>query len=107
ANKYSRTDMGRSMAEITAALLEQIPTSASLTVDSLHRRFDIRAENGKLFQTESAVAENGKEAFPETHEVNWIIGSGANGFGALLKRGDFLFAAPPSFSFTTQSPRTS
>jgi hypothetical protein len=103
ASKYSRTDMGRSMAEITPSLLEKIPHSASLVDDRLHRHFDLYVEDEKLFQSEYEKGPDGKEAFRETHKVDWIIGSGANGFGALLKRGDFLFEAPLSFYSKTQS----
>jgi hypothetical protein len=103
ASKYSRTDMGRSMSEITAALLEKIPNSASLVDDRLQRHFDLYVEDGKLFQSEFEKGPDGSEVFRETHELNWIIGSGANGFGALLKRGDFLFEAPLSFYSKTQS----
>jgi hypothetical protein len=103
ASKYLRTDMGRSMSEITPYLLERIPTSASVVDDRLHRHFDVHAEDGTLFQSEYEVGEGGKEVFRETHAVDWIIGSGANGFGALVKRGDFLFEAPLSFYSKTQS----
>ena len=103
ASKYSRTDMGRSMSEITASLLEKIPNSASLVDERLQKHFDLYVEDGKLFQSEYEKGPDGNEVFRETHEVNWIIGSGANGFGALLKRGDFLFEAPLSFYSTTQS----
>jgi hypothetical protein len=103
ASKYSRTDMGRSMSEITASLLEKIPNSASLVDDRFHKHFDLHVEGGKLFQSEYERGPDGKEAFRETHELDWIIGSGANGFGALLKRGDFLFEAPLSFYSKTQS----
>ena len=96
-SKYSRTDMGRSMAEITPSLLETIPTSAAVVDSRLHRHFDVHAEDGKLFQSEYEIDQDGKEVFRETHPVGWIIGSGANGFGALIKRGDFLFEAPLSF----------
>lgn len=37
ASKYFRTDMGRSMSEITPKLLEQIPTAASVVDDRIHR----------------------------------------------------------------------
>ncbi|MGH9745116.1 MAG: tetratricopeptide repeat protein [Candidatus Acidiferrales bacterium] len=91
------------MSEITPALLEKIPSSASVTDDRLHRHFDLHAADGKLFQSEYAIADDGKESFRETHALKWIIGSGANGFGALLQRGDFLFEAPLSFYSKTQS----
>jgi hypothetical protein len=103
AGKYSRTDMGRSMSEINASLLEKIPNSASVVDDRLQKHFDLYVDDGKLFQSEYEKGPDGKEVFRETHEVNWIIGSGANGFGALLKRGDFLFEAPLSFYSKTQS----
>ncbi|MGA9890226.1 MAG: hypothetical protein WBQ31_22195, partial [Candidatus Acidiferrales bacterium] len=94
--------MGRSMSEIIPGLLEKIPTSASLFDDRTHRHFDIHAEDGKLFQSEYEI-EGGKELFRETHPVDWLIGSGANGFGALIRRGDFIFEAPLSFYSKTQS----
>src|SRR5580700_3922155 len=102
-SKYSRTDMGRSMAEITPSLLETIPTSAAVVDNRLHRHFDVHAEDGKLFQSEYEIDQNGKEVFRETHPVDWIIGSGANGFGALIKRDEFLFEAPLSFYSRTQA----
>jgi hypothetical protein len=103
ASKYSRTDMGRSMSAITPSLLERIPTSAAVVDDRLHRHFDVHSEDGKLFQSEYAIGEDGKEVFRETHAVDWIIGSGANGFGVLLQRGEFLFEAPLSFYSKTQA----
>jgi hypothetical protein len=103
ANKYSRTDMGRSMSEITPTLLGKIPTAASVVDDRLHRHFDVRAEDGRLLQSEYEIGEDGKEVFRETYPVDWIIGSGANGFGALIKRGEFLFEAPLSFYSKTQA----
>jgi hypothetical protein len=103
ASKYSRTDMGRSMSQITPTLLEKIPTAASIVDDRIHRHFDVRAENGKLLQSEYEIGNDDKEVFRETHPVEWIIGSGANGFGALIKRGEFLFEAPLSFYSKTQT----
>jgi Tetratricopeptide repeat len=95
--------MGRSMSEITPSLLERIPASASIVDDRLRRHFDVHAEDGKLFQSEYEIGEGGQEVFRETRPVDWIIGSGANGFGVLVKRGDFLFEAPLSFYSKTQS----
>jgi len=89
--------MGRSMSEITPSLLETIPTSATVTDDRIHRRFSVHVEDKKLFQSEYEAGPEGNDALREAHEVNWIIGSGANGFGALLQRDDFLFEAPLSF----------
>jgi len=103
ASRYSRTDMGRSMSEITPALLEKIPTAASVVDERIHRHFDVRDEDGKLLQSEYEIGNDGKEVFRETHPVEWIIGSGANGFGALIQRGEFIFEAPLSFYSKTQA----
>lgn len=91
------------MSEITPTLLGKIPTAASVVDDRLHRHFDVRAEDGRLLQSEYEIGEDANEVFRETHPVDWIIGSGANGFGALTKRGEFLFEAPLSFYSKTQA----
>jgi hypothetical protein len=95
--------MGRSMSEITPTLLGKIPTAASVVDDRIHRHFDVRADDGKLLQSEYEIGKDGEKVFRETHPVEWIIGSGANGFGALIQRGEFLFEAPLSFYSKTQA----
>src|SRR5437763_14856875 len=94
--KYSRTDMGRSMVKVDAALLKTIPTSASVFDQHLNRHFEQYTKDGALFQSEFEVAADGKEVFRETHKVDWIIGAGANGFGGIVQRADDLFEAPLS-----------
>ena len=94
---FLRTDMGRSMSEITPSLLGNMPTSASIFNSKLNRHFEIAAHDGKLYQSEYETALDGKEVFRETHKVDWIIGSGANGSGAIVRRDDYLFEAPLSF----------
>jgi len=94
---YSRTGMGRSMSEITTALLERIPTSASIFDPKLKRHFDLFARDNNLYQSEYETAADGKDVFRETRKLDWIIGSGTNGSGAIVKQDDFLFEAPLSF----------
>jgi predicted negative regulator of RcsB-dependent stress response len=94
---FLRTDMGRSMSEITPALLERIPSSASIFDPKLNRHFEVYARDGHLYQSEYATSADGKDVFRETRKVEWIIGSGANGSGAIVKQDDFLFEAPLSF----------
>ena len=96
-DSYSKTDMGRSMASVTPSLLGRISTSASLFDPRSQRHFETSVRNNELFQAEFATAPDGKEIFRETHKVEWIIGSGANGFGAIVRRGNYLFEAPLSF----------
>jgi len=94
---FSRTDMGRSMSEITPALRDRIPTSASIFDPRLKRHFEISVHDKNLYQSEYETAADGQDVFRETRKVEWMIGSGANGSGAIVKQEDFLFEAPLSF----------
>ncbi|PYX40358.1 MAG: hypothetical protein DMG81_06495, partial [Acidobacteria bacterium] len=94
---FSRTDMGRSMSEATGASLARIPQTASITVPGLNRSYEVYTKDGKLYQSEFAATAAGKEVFRETHKLDYLIGSGANGMGAIVKQGEYLFEAPLSF----------
>jgi hypothetical protein len=94
---FSRTDMGRSMSEITLALLDKMPTSASIFDPKLNRHFELYARDGKLYQSEYRTTTDGKDVFRDTRKLEWMIGSGANGSGAIVKQGEYLFEAPLSF----------
>jgi hypothetical protein len=94
---FLRTDMGRSMSEITPALLERIPTSANIFDPKFNRHFEIYSRDGNLYQSEYETAPGGKDVFRETRKLEWIIGSGANGSGAIVKQDNYLFEAPLSF----------
>ena len=94
---FMRTDMGRSMSVITPALLERIPASGSMFDPTLNRHFDSVVRDGNLYQSEYETTADGKDVFRETQKIEWIIGSGANGSGAIVKQGDYLFEAPLSF----------
>ncbi|HXP38916.1 MAG TPA: hypothetical protein VN833_01540 [Candidatus Acidoferrales bacterium] len=89
--------MGHSMSEITPALLEKIPTSGSIFDPSLNRHFEISAHDNNLYQSEYETNASGNDVFRETRRVEWIIGSGANGSGAIVKQDGYLFEAPLSF----------
>src|SRR5436305_60094 len=95
--KYSRTDMGRSMVKVDASLLKSIPTSASIFDQRLNRHFEQHMKDSALYQSEFESAPDGKEVFRDTHKVEWILGAGANGFGGIVQRGDYLFETPLSF----------
>ena len=100
---YAKTDMGRSMSTVDASIFSTIPTSASMFDAHLNRHFEVFASKGSLYQSEYEAADRGKEIFREAHKVDFIIGSGANGFGAILQRGNYLFAAPLSFYSNTNT----
>ena len=95
--RYSQTSMGRSMSLVTPAFLENTPTTASYLHERLNRRFEVFSRNGKLYQTESGIGAGGKESFLDTHQIEWIIGAGVNGYGAIIRKDQYLFQAPLSF----------
>jgi hypothetical protein len=96
-NVYSQTDMGRSMSLVPSRLLEKIPNSAQIFDAKLNRHFEISVKDGTLYQHDYEIGPDGREIFRDTQKVEWIIGSGANGFGAIVRRGGVLFEAPLSF----------
>ncbi len=94
---YAQTGMGRSMSSITPQWLDSHPASGSFEDGNNHLKFEVHSADGKLFQSEYQLAPDGREIFRDTRQVLWIIGAGENGFGGLVRNGDYLFQAPLSF----------
>jgi hypothetical protein len=107
AESFAKTSMGRSLVPIQPEFLQALPRgsteTASLFDAKSNHHFEVHAENGKLIQSEYETRADGQEIFRSTYEMGWIIGTGENGFGALLRRGDTLFQAP--LSHYTQTAR--
>jgi tetratricopeptide (TPR) repeat protein len=101
AKSFSKASMGHSLTPITPEFLKTLPLgspdSTSFFDSRSNHHFEVRAQNGKLFQSEYETRENGQAVFLNSHELGWIIGTGENGLGALLRRGDYLFQAPLSY----------
>ena len=95
--QFTRTSMGRSMSLVTPAFLQQSSLPSQYFNERLDRLFEVYSQDGKLYQSESATGTDGKESFRDVHQLEWIIGSGVNGFGGLLRKDGFLFQAPLSF----------
>ena len=95
--QFSKTSMGRSMAEITPELVRTMPASAEVYDEKLDRHFEVHSKDGKLYQSEYQTDADGKDIFRDSHALDWIIGAGMNGFGALLARDGYLFQAPLSY----------
>jgi Tetratricopeptide repeat len=96
-DKYVKTSMGHSMRRVTPELLANLATSGSSYDEKLNQHFEVFAQEGKLFQSQYATEAAGNEIFRETHEIEWIIGSGANGFAGVTTKGAYLFQGPLSF----------
>ena len=101
--QFSRTSMGRSMAQVTPALLKALHTSGSVADRNTNLGLEVYSRDGKLYQTQYETSGDGKEVFRDTREVEWIVGAGENGFGGLVKRDDYIFQAPLSFYSRPQS----
>ena len=101
ASSFAQASMGHSLTPITPEVLKTLPLgppeTTSLFDAKSNHHFDVGAENGKLIQSEYETGVNGREVFRNTHEMGWIIGTGENGFGALLRRDGYLFQAPLSY----------
>jgi len=102
-DSFSRTDMGRSMSDVTPEILARLPNSAEVFDPEHNRHLSVSAKNGQLYQSEWETDENGKEVFRETERVEWIIGAGANGMGGLVERGDQISEAPLTYYAKTRA----
>jgi tetratricopeptide repeat protein len=102
-DRFSRTAMGRSMSPVTPALLKAIHAPASLADKNPDLHFEVAVRDGKLYQTEYETGTDGQEIYRDTRSLEWIVGAGANGFGGLAKRDDYLVQAPLSFYSKPQS----
>ena len=100
--QFSKTSMGRSMSLVTPAVLETIHAPASVQDKNSNANIEVEVRDGKLFQTQYEKGADGQEIYRDSHQLEWIIGAGENGFGGLLKQDDYLFQAPLSFYSKTQ-----
>ena len=85
------------MSSVSAEWLKNHPTSGSVEDPNNNLKFDAHAADGKLFQSEYQLGLDGQQVFRDTRKIEWIIGAGQNGFGGLLRIGDYVFQAPLSF----------
>jgi hypothetical protein len=95
--------MGRSMSLVTPELLKTIHAPASVADKNPNLHFEVVARDGKLYQTEYETGTDGQEIYRDTRKLEWIVGAGANGFGGLARRDDYLVQAPLSFYSKPQS----
>ena len=95
--EFTKTDMGRSMRTTLPSDLEKVPQPVKVLAKELNRYFEVFRQNSDLYESEYQLDENGREVFRTTRKVEFIVGSGANGFTCIVQRGDYLFEAPLSF----------
>jgi len=68
-----------------------------------NRHYQIFERDSKIFQSEYAVDEQGKEIFRHTEELAYMVGTGVNGDTPLIRRGNYLFEAPLSYYAATKA----
>jgi Tetratricopeptide repeat/Cytochrome c554 and c-prime len=96
-NHFLHTSMGRSLTPVTPEFLHSFPVSASLYDQKSNRHFEVHTQNGKLYQSEYQVDEGGKHIFRNTHTIDLIVGTNANGLSGLVQHDSYLFEAPLSY----------
>jgi hypothetical protein len=99
---YIQTGMGRSMSAANSHL-EKAPSPFTLVNPVLKRYFQVFREGTDLYQSEYELDADGKEVFRHTQKLVYAIGSGANGFSYIVRRGDHLFQAPLSYYSRAQA----
>ena len=95
---YARTAMGRSMSlGSSPEHLENVTAAASIFHERLNRHFEVSRQGSALFQTEYELDASGREVFRTTHKLEYVVGAGVNGYGYIVRRGNYLFQAPLSY----------
>jgi hypothetical protein len=101
---YLKTDMGRSMSlPGDPAEPARIPSRVTVHDSKLNRYFETFRQGSDVFQSEYELAPNGAEVFRNTQKIAYVIGSGANGAGYIVRQGNYLLEAPLSFYMKSQS----
>jgi Tetratricopeptide repeat len=101
---FIKTDMGRSVL-LPDDPSQQTITSKPVTVEEkkFNRYFQVLRKGKDLYQSEYELGTDGREIFRSTYKVEYVIGSGANGFTYIVKRGNYLFEAPLSYYSRSKS----
>jgi tetratricopeptide repeat protein len=97
-DEYIRTDMGRSMSlPSDSAQLEKVPAPIKVYDKRSGHYFEVYREGSSLYQSEYELDSQGAEIFRQTFRIEYVIGSGVNGFSYAIRRDNRLFEAPLSF----------
>lgn len=97
-NEFKRTDMGRSVV-LPGEQRQVRAVHEAVTVHQPNSNvyYRVYRKRGDLYQGELRLDKSDKVIFRRDYKVDWIIGAGANGFGGIIRRGNFLFESPVSY----------
>lgn len=95
---YTATAMGRSMdLAASSRQRDQVSFTTSVFAQKLNRHYEVYRQGQDVFQTDYELDASGREIFRTSHKLEFVIGSGVNGYTYLVRRGDYLFQAPLSY----------
>ncbi|MBV8551641.1 MAG: hypothetical protein JOY54_10095 [Acidobacteriaceae bacterium] len=89
---FTQTDMGHSMRLLSELDTSSFLRESTVPVGSSGRILRVFQEQNAWHQSETEP-----NVFLEEHKLEYAVGSGANGFTFLIRRGNYLFQAPLSF----------
>lgn len=96
--------MGRSMSEAAEALeMERIPLPATVLDPKANQYIEVFRRASAVYMSIYGLRADGRVAFKHTEKLVYAIGSGANGVGYIIRRGNYLFQAPMAFFTRTRS----
>ena len=97
-DSYMRTNMARALS-LPGPLLQSGRISLPITVfdNTLNRYFRVSADASGLYQSVYRYGKDGKTVYRETEKVAYVIGTGRNGMGFLVQRGNYLLQAPLAY----------
>ena len=96
--QYSRTDMAHSTS-LPGSILDKgwLAKPVDIFNQKLDRHYQVFARDGKVYQSEYGLDQQGKELFRHTEELAYVVGTGANGVTPIVRRDNYLFQAPVSY----------
>ena len=101
---YLQTGMGRSLSVAGRSIqLEHMVAPITVFNKYLDRYFQVYREGPDLYQSEYQQDAGGRLVFKTVHKIEYVIGSGANGYSCVVRRGNYLFQAPLSFYSKTNT----
>jgi tetratricopeptide (TPR) repeat protein len=102
--QFSHTDMARSTALPSKVFdFGWLTKPVDIFNEKHNRHYQIFARDSKVYQSEYALDDEGKELFRHSEELAYLIGTGSNGDTPVIRRGNYLFEAPLSYYTATKS----
>ncbi|HEV2380440.1 MAG TPA: hypothetical protein VG206_11675 [Terriglobia bacterium] len=80
--------------------MSSTPVPSTVHDAKLDRYFKVFANGADgldLYQSEYQLSADGNDIFRNTKKIEYVIGAGENGFGFIVRRGQYLFEAPLSY----------